>query len=176
VDQTSGSIAILADWGSEEWAMGDLWSQELEAEFARVVVAQLSPEELPLFGAKSRAFFADPKRARATRGGGDEVLGFGLSEAAGLLTPAVLAAACHLASYLTEEVGKAFAKAGVDFVVNEVKRLFRREPTAVRLDDAQIAQIREIAVNTARQFKLSNPRAALLADALVGHFVSTSSP
>src|SRR5215475_6199891 len=102
--------------------MPDPQNQQLEAEFGRLLVAQLAPEELPLFGAMSRAFFADPKRARATRGGGDEILGFGLSEAAGLLTPAVLAAACHLALYLTEEVGKAFAKAGVDFVVAEVKR------------------------------------------------------
>lgn len=156
--------------------MPDPQNQELEAEFGRVLVAQLAPEELPLFGAMSRAFFADPKRALAAGGGGDEVLGFGLSVAAGLLTPAVLAAACHVALYLTEEVGKAFAKAGVDFVVEEVKRLFRREPTTAKLNDAQLAEIRSIVLEIARQFKLSNAKASLLADALVGHFVSTSSP
>ena len=86
------------------------------------------------------------------------------------MTPAVLTAACEVALYLTKEVGKAFAKVGVDSVVEQVKRLFRREPTAVRLDGAQLAQIRQMAFDTARQFKLSNAKASLLADALVGHF------
>jgi hypothetical protein len=155
--------------------MPDEQSQQLEAEFGRLLVAQLAPEELPLFGAMSRAFFANPKQARSTKGGGDEILGFGLSEAAGLLTPAVLAVACRVALYLTEEVGKAFAKTGVDFVVEEVKRLFRREPTAAQLNDAQLAEIRAIVLDLAPKFKLSNAKAALLADALVGHFVPPSS-
>jgi hypothetical protein len=152
--------------------MPDTQNQELEAEFGRVLVAQLAPEELPLFGAMSRAFFADPKRARAPGGGGDEILSFGLSEAAGLLTPAVLAAACHIALYLTEEVGKAFAKAGADFVIEEVKRLFRREPTTAKLNDAQLAEIRKIVLDLTPKFKLSNAKASLLADALVAHFGS----
>jgi hypothetical protein len=155
--------------------MPDPQGERLEAELGRVLVARLAPGELPLFGAISGAFFADPKRARPTRSGGDEVLGFGVAEAAGLLTPVVLAASCHVALYLTEEVGKAFAKTGADFIVEQIKRLFRREPTPARLDVAQLAQIRAIALDTARQFKLSNDRAALLADALVGHFTLTSS-
>lgn len=155
--------------------MPDLPNHAMEAEFGRLLVDQLAPEELPLFGAISRAFFADPKRARTPRGGGDEILGFGLAEAAGLLTPAVLAAASQLVLYFTEEVGKASAKAGADFAVEEVKRLFRREPTATKLNDAQLAEIRAIALDTARQFKLSNARAAMLADALVGHFLPGSS-
>ena len=150
--------------------MPDPRDERLEAELGRVLVAQLAPAELPLFGAMSRAFFADPKRARPTGSGGDDILAFGVAEAAGLLTPAVLTAACEVALYLTKEVGKAFAKVGVDSVVEQVKRLFRREPTAVRLDGAQLAQIRQMAFDTARQFKLSNAKASLLADALVGHF------
>ena len=155
--------------------MSDPQSQRLEAELGRVLVAQLAPEELPLFGAISRAFFADPQRAKPTRGGGDELLGFGIAEAAGLMTPAVLAAACHVALYLTEELGKAFAKAGVDSALEQVKRLFRREPTAVKLDEAQLAQIRTMALDTTRQLKLSNAKALLLADTLVSHFASRSS-
>src|SRR6516165_7569984 len=132
--------------------MPDPHNERLEAELGRVLVAQLAPAELPLFGAMSRAFFADPKRARPTSSGGDEILAFGVAEAAGLLTPAVLTAACEVALYLTKEVGKAFAKVGVDSVVEQVKRLF------------------QMAFDTARQFKLSNAKASLLADALVGHF------
>jgi hypothetical protein len=106
------------------------------------LVAELAPGELPLFGAMSRAFFADPKRARPTRSGADEVLGFGLGEAAGFLTPVVLSAACQVGLYLTEELWKAFAKNATDFVAEEVKRLFRREPTVLKLDPVQLAQIR----------------------------------
>jgi hypothetical protein len=150
--------------------MSKLESQQLEAELGRALVAELAPGELPLFGAMSRAFFADPKRARPTRGSGDDILGFGAAEAAGLLTPAVLSAACQVALYLTEELWKAFAKKAADFVAEEVKRLFRQEPTAVRLDQVQLARIRAITLETARQFKLSNARASQLADALVSHF------
>ena len=64
----------------------------------------------------------------------------------------MLTAACEVALYLTKEVGKAFAKVRVDSVVEQVKRLF------------------QMAFDTARQFKLSNAKASLLADALVGHF------
>jgi hypothetical protein len=150
--------------------MTDLQGQRPEAELGRVLVAELAPGELPLFGAMSRAFFADPKRARPTRSGGDEVLGFGAAEAAGLFTPVVLSAACQVTLYLTEEVWKAFAKKAADLVAEEVKRLFRREPTAVRLDQVQLTRIRTIAIETARQFKLSNAKASQLADALVSHF------
>jgi hypothetical protein len=150
--------------------MTDLQGQRPEAELALVLVAELAPGELPLFGAMSRAFFPDPKRARPTRRGGDDVLGFGAAEAAGLLTPAVLAAACQVALYLTEELWKAFAKKAADLVVEEVKRLFRREPTAKRLDQVQLARIRAIALETARDFKLSNAKASQLADAMVSHF------
>ena len=101
-------------------------SQQLEAELGRVLVAELAPGELPLFGAMSRAFFADPKRTRPTRSGGDDVLGFGAAEAAGLLTPVVLSAACQVALYLTEELWKAVTKKAADIVAEEVKRLFRR--------------------------------------------------
>jgi hypothetical protein len=41
--------------------MPDPHNERLEAELGRVLVAQLAPAELPLFGAMSRAFFADPK-------------------------------------------------------------------------------------------------------------------
>jgi hypothetical protein len=150
--------------------MSNLQGLQLEAELGRVLVGELAPGELPQFGAMSRAFFADPKRAKPTRRGGDDVLGFGAVEAAGLLTPAVLSAACQVALYLTEELWKAFSKKAADLVAEEVKRLFRREPTAVRLDQVQLARIRAIALETARQFKLSNAKASQLADALVGHF------
>jgi hypothetical protein len=45
-------------------------------------------------------------------------------------------------------------------------RLFRRESTAVKLNDTQIAQIRTMALNIARGLKLSNAKASLLASLL----------
>jgi hypothetical protein len=142
-------------------------------ELARAVVAQVAPGELPLFGAMSRAYAADPSRARPRRGG-DEALGFGLAEAASLLTPAALAAAGQVARYLADDLGKALANTAGEAIGKRIARLFRREPGAPSLTQAQISRVRAIALEVARAENLTEPRASLLADALVGHLVSAA--
>jgi hypothetical protein len=152
--------------------MSETTTQQSAAELGRALVATLAPGELPLFGAISRAILADPNRAKSRRGRGDEILGFGLGEAAALLSPAVLTAASLAVTYLTDEMGKTLTKIAADYVAEEVRRLVRREQTAVRLDDAQLGQVRAIALDVARRFKLPKAQASLLADALVGHLAA----
>lgn len=137
-------------------------------ELARAVVAQAAPEELPLFGAMSRAYAADPGRTR-TRSGGDEALGFGLAEAATLLTPIALLAAHQVARSLAEEFGKSMGRAAGSAVAERVAKLFRREPDAPTLTQAQLARVHAIAVEVARAEKLAEARASRLADVLVSH-------
>src|SRR5215831_21424831 len=78
--------------------------QELVGELARDLVGAIAPEELPLFAAMSKAWFADPARVQMNQG--DDVLAFGVAEAAALLSPVLLAAATHALDYAGEELGR----------------------------------------------------------------------
>jgi hypothetical protein len=149
--------------------------KEAVTELARAVVTSLAPAEIPLFGAMSRAFFDDPSRAKPKRVGKDETLGFGVGEAVTLVTPVVLAATTHIGAFMIDEIGKILTTATEEYVTEQVKRLFRREHSGVKLDSAQLAQVRVIALNTAQQFRLSKAKAALLADVLVGHLAAGGS-
>ena len=69
---------------------GSLMDEQLVQEVARGVVAQVAPEEMPMFTALTRAYFADPERALSGDHSGDGYLGFGVDEAVTVVTPAVL--------------------------------------------------------------------------------------
>lgn len=66
--------------------------EQLVREIARSVVAQVAPEEMPIFTALSRAYFADPERSLSGDDSGDGLLGFGVDEVVAVVTPAVLEA------------------------------------------------------------------------------------
>ncbi len=142
--------------------------QDVVAEFARAVIVAAAPAELPLFPAISRAYLADPDRAAQRARSGDDILGFGAAEAASLLTPAALAAATAVADLLTFDILPTILKSGAEHVAAQIAKLFRREPDALRLTDAQLAEVRKVALATAKNFHLPELRATTLADALVG--------
>jgi hypothetical protein len=146
------------------------------AELGRALVGSLAPAELPLFGAVSRAFFEAGGRVRHGRGGGDEILGFGAGEAAALLTPAALAAVAAAGGFVADEVRKAFAKTTAEFIGEQVRRVFRREPAALALTAPQLARVRALALDAAKRVKLPEEKAALLADALVGCLATGGGP
>jgi hypothetical protein len=77
-----------------------------DVELARDLVAALAPGEQPLFPAIARAFKEDRDGKGSLRSGGDDILGFGLAEAATLLTPIALVAAKEALGYMAAEIGK----------------------------------------------------------------------
>jgi hypothetical protein len=136
-------------------------------ELARAILAQVAPGELPLFGPISRAYAADPGRARMRRGG-DETLGFGLAEAAPLLTPVVLAVAEQVVRYLADDLSKSLTHTAGDFIAQRIARLFRHEAGTQPLTPAQLSHVRTIAVEVARDADVPEAQSSLLADALIG--------
>ena len=139
---------------------------------AHAIVAQVAPSELPLFEAMSKAYAADPGRVR-TRPGRDEVLSFGLTETASLLTPVVLVTLHQVANYLAEDLGKAMAHSTVEAVAKRVAKLFRREPDTAPLTQAQLSRIRTIAAEVIRIAAVPETQASLLVDALVAHLAAS---
>jgi hypothetical protein len=130
------------------------------------LVDELAPRELPLSRSVSEAFVENRRRVRGLTGSRDDILSFGWTEAA-FLTPVVLTALHRTSTYLAEAVLKELATATANAIKDHVKRLFCREPGAINLQKPQLAEIHRIALATAREFRLSDGRATLLADALV---------
>ena len=156
--------------------------QQLIVDAARDVVAAIAPQELPLVTPISSAYFANPEDTLRRRQSKDKPLGFGVpGDVAQLVTPIALAVMTQVVSFLAQEISKS-VKAEAPNVINDlVKSLFSKfrrteaSATAARpsttqpaLTPAQLAQVREIALQKARQLGLTASKAELLADSLVG--------
>ena len=140
------------------------------------VVERAAPEELPLFRPTSEAFFADPT-ALERREGRDDMLGFGVDSALVLLTPVALAVARDVVDFVVAQVRSRLHDEGESAVQGALDRVFRRgdrkpETAAAGADaeltDEELGRVRTIALEKARQLRLSPDRAVLLADAIVG--------
>jgi ABC-type transport system involved in cytochrome bd biosynthesis fused ATPase/permease subunit len=105
------------------------------------------------------------------------MLGFGVDAAVVLLTPVALTVAKDVLGFLREQLAKQASKHGESLIDRVVDRLLRRgddepaaEPTPepAELTDEQLDQVRDFALQKARQLKLPDAKAKLLADSLVG--------
>ncbi len=159
----------------------------LVAERAYAVVAQIAPEELPLFPAISTAYFKDPRQAlKYDAEGQDEMLGFGMAEAVSLLTPTVLVVMNEVIILLTTGVAKSLEDEGANFFSELAKKLMKKFrpqkkkeqhnlPPLQSLTSEQLVQVRQQAYEKARQLKLPDDKAHLLADAIAGSLVQAGS-
>ena len=146
---------------------------DLVAELARATVERAAPEELPLFAPMSEAYLADPTALEPGKGR-DEMLGFGVEAAAMLVTPVALQVARDVLGFLHEQLRERAREQGEGAIDRIIARLVGKkdetaaaEPAA-ELTDAQLEQVRALAFEKARSLKLSDSRAELLADSLVG--------
>jgi hypothetical protein len=153
--------------------------RELIVAVSRDLVASIAPEESALFRPLSIAHFEHPeRRARAQK---DDMLGFGSGEVVVALTPVVLTVVGETLVYLRAELAKTVAHDTAAVLDAKVKALFHRSRPADQpagalpaLSREQLAEVRRRAVQEARVLRLSEARANLLADALVGSLVLPS--
>jgi hypothetical protein len=149
-------------------------TDDLVAALARATVARAAPEELPLFRATSEAYFRDPDSVTAPAKGRDEVLGFGVDAAVMLLSPIALQVAKDVLGFLHEQLRERAREQGEGAIDRLLARLVRADEPEdgggqpVELTDEELARIRAVALEKARALKLSDERATLLADSLVG--------
>jgi hypothetical protein len=146
---------------------------DLVAELARATVERAAPEELPLFAPMSEAYLADPAALERGRPR-DEMLGFGVDAAVMLVTPVALQVARDVLGFLHEQLrarAREHGESAIDRIVAPLvgKKAPEDESEPVpELTDAQLEQVRALAFEKARSLKLSEARAELLADSLVG--------
>lgn len=159
---------------------------------ARATVERAAPEELVIFPAASEAYLQGQDPSKATRG--DPMLGFGVDAAVVLLAPVALTVAKDVLAFLRVQLKKHAEERGDDAVDWLMNRLFSRkdeeppatapadaaasapadaggagEPTDdIELTDQELEQVRALAFEKAKQLKLPDAKAELLADSLVG--------
>lgn len=135
-------------------------------EVARRVVSQVAPGELPVFTVLAEATLADPDRMMQDRADVRERLGFGIGEAAALITPFAILAAREVVQYAT--------RGALDAGTAAATRFLRRrkdpsgDPVSLDLPADQLAELRGIVLEKALQYGLPQPQAELLADAFAG--------
>ena len=146
---------------------------------ARSTVERAAPEEMPIFPAASEAYLAGGGSGAGASG--DRMLGFGIEAAVMLLTPIAIEVAKDVLGYLKEQVTElatAKGKEGVDALITRLGgedgkaakggKKAADEDDAPKLTEEQLEQVRARALEKAKQLKLDDDRAALLADSLVG--------
>ena len=163
--------------------MAELTQHQLIAELSREIVMNVAPEELPIFRAQSEAYFKNPKKLLARKVGKDDMLGFGAGEAVAFLTPFILAVMSDVVTFLTDEIRKALKGEAASLITRTVKSLFKTRDPAADQDDKteekeeekrmsltaeQLDQVREIVLSRARQLKIAEVKADLLANSIVG--------
>ncbi len=156
--------------------MADQPERDLIAEMSRDVVADVAPDELPLFGMNSTAYFKNPKKALESREGQDDPLGFGIEAVIPLLTPVIIAVVTEVITHLEQSLSSHVASGAEGLVGSGLRSIFKRgakgaAAPAAQLSPAQLAEVRDIAFKKARQLKLPETQAAMLADSVVGGLV-----
>ncbi len=147
---------------------------------ARDIVAAVAPEELAVFEPARDAFRIGPAGAVAEpRRKYPEPLGAGIDGTVTLVTPVVLLVITKVLDHLADMLGAQVADRGGGVIRRAWRRIFRRHqpiqlpapsvPPALTAE--QLAEVREVAFDTARRAGLRESKAGLLADALVGGLV-----
>ncbi|MBM3470377.1 MAG: hypothetical protein FJX73_06255 [Armatimonadetes bacterium] len=169
--------------------MSDQEQREMVAGLARSVVEVIAPQELPGFSACQEAFFADAAGSLEDRTREAALRASGTAGGAAVVSPVALAVASEVVAFILNEIKKTLRQEAASAISAFVKRWLARLRSAGRtgepgvqggpgeersepdappeLSSGQIAQIYVLAVETARQFRLSTYEAARMADVTV---------
>ena len=171
LDRCCGLLERLRRGGCS--AVSTMTDDELAVALARSAVERTAPEEMVIFPAASEAFLEGQDPSAKTRG--DPMLGFGVESAVVLLTPVALTVAKEVLGFLRVQLKKQADKHGEDAFDWLAAKLLRRDddkkeqPAEVpELTDEQLEEVRRLAIEKAKQLKLADDKAELLADSLVG--------
>lgn len=105
--------------------MSDATETQVVSDVARGLVAQLAPQELPLFRTVSAAYFNDPAALDANRAGRDDILGFGTGALVEYLTPAVLGMTGAVVSVVMAMATEVIRQRSPDAIATLVRSMFK---------------------------------------------------
>jgi hypothetical protein len=156
--------------------MSNVEENELITSVARDILSDVAPQEIPIFPAVSRAYFADPERALKRRRTGDEALGFGADALAMLVTPVLLHILYEVQDILMEAAKKAVTDGLAKEIPEALKAMFKRfggPAASIRspLGKAQLELIHESVLSEARKLQLPDDKIEAIANAVTAHLV-----
>ena len=148
----------------------------LVTEVARDVLSEIAPEEMPIFPAARRAYFADPAAAVRQLHAKDSVLGFGMEALAVAATPAVLAILSEVFGFLTRVAAKAVEDGLSQEIPQLIKAMFKKFHSSAPdvpsvLTREQMGQIHSNVLLAAKKLRLPAEKAQSLADAVTAQLV-----
>jgi hypothetical protein len=190
------SIRGTSTAAGEAGGLSDADEQAIIEGLAHSAVEEIAPEELPLFGPTSEAYF-DPARGTPAGAKSDEMLGFGVDAAAAmmLVTPVALEAAKSVVGYVVGELQSALKDEAGPMIQALVKRLLHggakragtpdgkggepagegaAEPAAdepLPFSQVQLDELHKVALKTAERMGMERDKASVVADAIVGAIV-----
>jgi len=149
----------------------------LLCDVGRDIVADIAPQELPIFPAVSSAWIADPDDAIKRSRRGEAPLGFGAEAAFTFLTAAVLYVLTEVVKMLAESAKKAVAE-GLEreatALVTAMFKRFRRpgqSPVPRELVEAQFSAVRATVVSAGREMHLPDDQIEMLVKAVTAQLV-----
>jgi hypothetical protein len=151
--------------------------RNLIRDVSRDVLAQLAPNELPLFTTISAAWFADPQAAQKASRNGDAALGFGPDPFSVLFAPLVLQVVSELLPMLGNIALKATETVIGEEVSIAVRKMFRHGDADAPADAAPILTSKELGevhrhvIAAGKRLRIEPAQAQRLADAVVAQFV-----
>jgi hypothetical protein len=140
-------------------------------QLAQLVLERVAPEELVIFDSTAAEYYRNPERVLHPKRR-DEPVGFGLDLA--MLTPYVLAVVTSCLGFLVKTVAETATSEATKPAIGDFLQRFVQhgrpdaagDPAVLNRDQAE--GVRHVAFGRARDLGLSEERARLLADAVVG--------
>jgi hypothetical protein len=167
--------------------MSNTYQDRLISELSRELVQEFSPRELRLFNMISKAYFNAPEKVFEEFRRQEEILGMGLDSVTIVLTPAVLAFASGVITFLWNKVKEAIQEESEDIIAKLVKDMFKRLPynkgqdekkeinsTSLTLSREELIELRQMILETAQQLRLPPDETQLLVNAMVGRLATTN--
>lgn len=143
-------------------------TDEIVGSFGRELVSYLAPEELPLYPSLLSEF-QDAKGSRGRKGSSDDqLLGFGAAEAVTMLTPLILTFTRDFWKALIEQAAHDSVHGVVEYVRVHLPGHHEADGGPPQLTPDQLQLVRTVAEREAHRLDMSEKRAGLLADAMVG--------
>ncbi|MFD4671642.1 hypothetical protein ACFWNN_18035 [Lentzea sp. NPDC058450] len=146
-------------------------------DLARRVVRKIAPEELPSFDVVAAPYLENPRQAeRRLRQAYDDPIGFGLGDLVAMATPVIALVSGSVITAVSDSIGTAVR----DGATSAARKAWRKvrgkpdEPPALPptpLTTAQLADVRQIALDRALSLGMKQQKADALADAVIAALV-----
>jgi len=157
-----------------------MWNDNAEdralvTELSRRIVAELEPDELPLFDDLIAEYFTESTPPAETDVVTDEPLGYSLGRMPSSVTPVAATLASNVLNHLLTEALKLHPNDGrQEEFKPRVKALFgASEAEPIDLGEDELERTRAMAMRQAKSMGLDDHQARQAADALLGHLVTS---